>query len=146
MAAGCSWGLLAIVALATMHGADSKPVSVGSFSELNLAVRSGARAIEIAAPKITFDHQLLIENTTLLIESTAGATLSGGNQMRLFFLQNGSKLSLRGVDLVGGSTVLFLNCMSHGGAVFVSGPGWMSYRRVAWGPAGRLSSATPSHA
>ena len=102
MGACNSWGILAVVALATMHDTDSAPVSVGSFSELNLAVSSGVRAIEIAAPKIMFDHQLLIENTALLIESTVGATLSGGNQTRLFFLQNGSKLSLRGVDLVGG--------------------------------------------
>ena len=121
MGACGSWGLLAVVALATMHAADSAPVSVGSFSELNLAVSSGVRAIDIAAPNITFDHQLLIESTALLIESTVGATLSGGNQTRLIFLQNGSKLSLRGVNLVGGVSGRCFNCMSHGGAVFVSG-------------------------
>ena len=121
MGACGSWGLLVVVALATMHAADSAPVSVGSFSELNLAVSSGVRAIEIAAPSIMFDHQLLIESTALLIESTVGATFSSGNQTRLFFLQNGSKLSLRGVNLVGGVSGRCFNCMSHGGAVFVSG-------------------------
>ena len=121
MSASCSRGLLAIVALAMVHDADSALVSVGSFSELNLAVSSGVRAIEIAAPKIMFDHQLLIENTALLIESKVGATLSGGNQTRLFVLQNGSKLSLLGVDLVDGAPGRYLNCVSHGGAVFVSG-------------------------
>ena len=121
MGASCSRGLLAIVALAMIHDADSAPVGVGSFSELNLAVISGVRAIEIAAPKIMFDHQLLIENTALLIESTIDATLSDGNRTRLFDLQNGSKLILRGVDLVDGAPGRYLNCVSHGGAVFVSG-------------------------
>ena len=88
MGACGSRGLFAVVALAKMHAADSAPVSVGSFLELNLAVSSGVRAIEIAAPSIMFDHQLLIESKVLLIESTAGTTFSGGNQTRLFFLQN----------------------------------------------------------
>ena len=141
MGANCPWGLLAIVALAMMHDADSAPVSVASFSELNLAVSSGVRAIEIAAPKIMFDHQLLIENTALLIKSTLGTTLSGGNQTRLFFLQNGSKLSLCGVDLVGGGVPgRCLNCTSHGGAVLVSGGSELVFTRSTCsiiGPIGR---------
>ena len=130
MRAVCS-RLLAVAALAAMYTAHSAPVEVGSFSELNLAVGSGARAIEITAPEIVFDHQLEVRRsrTALLIESTIGATLSGGHQTRLFFLNNGSKLSLRGVDLLDGAAWRCLNCVSfpsavlvgHGGAVFVSG-------------------------
>ena len=50
---------------------------VGSFSELELSVGSGARAIEITAPKVMFDHQLEVRHTgtPLHIASGIGATL-----------------------------------------------------------------------
>ena len=116
--------LLAAAALATMRGAVSKPVlGVGSFAELNLAVGSGARAVEITAREIVFEHQLEVwrARTALLIESSIGATLSGGYRTRHFFLHNGSKLSLRGVDLVHGvAKGTCSECRTHGGAIFVS--------------------------
>ena len=99
----------------------SAPVSVGSFSELDLAVSSGARAIEVAAPTVVFDHQLLIENTVLHIESMIDATLSGGYQTRLFFLRDGSQLSICGIGLLGGiARGNSSECPPHGGAIFVS--------------------------
>ena len=117
--------LLAVAALAAMCGAVGTPVlGVGSFAELNLAVVSGARAVEITAREVVFDHQLEVwrARTPLLIKSSIGATLSGGYQTRLFFLQNGSKLSLRGVGLVDG--VAFgtdcSECRPHGGAILMS--------------------------
>ena len=120
---GCSRALLVVAALATMRITDSEPVGVGSFSELSLAVASGARAIEIAPPEIVFDHSLEVR-TALLIKSAAiGATLSGGDRTRLFFLQNGSKLSLHGVNLVAGSVLGSCDwsvCLHQGGAIFMN--------------------------
>ena len=99
LSAGRSWALVLSVAATIMRNVDSAPVGVRSFPELNLAVDSGARNIEISAPETVFDHQVEVRSTkkALLIESTIGATLSGGYQTRLFFLQNGSALSLRRV-------------------------------------------------
>ena len=118
-----SHALLVVTALATMHYcAASAPLAVGSFSELDLAVGSGLSS-EITWPEILFDHQLEVRQarTALVIESTIGAILSGGYQTRLFFLQNGSKLSLRGVDLRGGvATGDCSNCSPHGGAILMS--------------------------
>jgi hypothetical protein len=88
-----------------MHNAGSAPVGVGSFPELNLAVGYGASSDEITAPDIVVDHQLEVRRTRttdMLIASTIGATLSGGNQTRLLFLQKGSALCLCGINLVGG--------------------------------------------
>ena len=121
--------LLAVAALTVMH-ADSIPV--GSFQELNLAIGSVVKAIEITAPEIVFDHQLQVWHAK--IESTIGATMSGGYHTRLFFLQNGSKLSLRGVNLVGG--VASANCSTHcphamGGAIVVSVGGELRLHSVS---------------
>jgi len=118
------WVLLA-VGLADIRNADSAPVDVGLFSELNLVVdSSGAtETVNITSPEIVFDHQLEVwrARTLLLIESRIGSTLSGGNQTRLFFLRNGTKLSLRGVNLAGGvANRNCSECPSHGGAVIVS--------------------------
>ena len=83
LGAGCSWvRLLTLAAFATMHNAGSAPVGVGSFPELNLAVGYGASSDEITAPDIVVDHQLEVRRTRttdMLIASTIGATLSGGN-------------------------------------------------------------------
>ena len=128
--------LFLLAALATTR--NTVAVSVGSFSELKLSVGSGTRAIEITAPEILFDHQLEVRHTgtVLQIASGIGATLSGGHQgrlffrhqTRLFFLHNGSKLSLRGVDLVGGvASGTCLEC-PFGGAIFVSVGGELTLR------------------
>ena len=115
--------VLFLVAALAMTPRNTVAVSVGSFSELELSVGSGDRAIEITAPNVLFDYQLEVRQTgtPLHIASGIGATLSGGgHQTRLFFLHNGSKLSLRGVDLVGGvASGTCLEC-PHGGAIFLS--------------------------
>ena len=115
----CSRALLSVAALTTLCTTENAPVGVGSFPELLLAVGSGARAVEITNPEIVFDHQLEVwpSKTVFVIESTIGARLSGGNHTRLFFLQNRSKLSLRGVDLVHGVASAH---SPHGGAIFMS--------------------------
>ena len=132
LSAGRSWALVLAVTAAIMHNADSAPVGVRSFPELLLAVDSGARNIAIAAPETVFDHQVEVRFTekALLIESTIGATLFGRYQTRLFFLQNGSALSLRGVNLVGG--VASGNCSecAQGGAIFVSAGSELRLRSV----------------
>ena len=119
--------LVAAAALATVCNAGSAPVvHVGSFPELQMAVSSGAPAIEITARKIVFDQQLYVPSaeTALLIESTIDATLSGGDETRLFFLQNGSKLSLRGVRLERGvARASCTGCFAYGGAIYVSSGG-----------------------
>ena len=121
---GCSLALLLAVATATTHNAGSAaPVDIGSFSELNLTVGAGARVIEITSPEIVFDHQLEVRHArpALLIESAIGATLSGGNRTRLFFLHIGSALSLRGVNLIGGvASGTSSDPRLLGGAIFVS--------------------------
>ena len=92
------WSIVAIAALATIRNTDSAPVGAGSFPEFKLAVASGAPTIELTAPGIVFDHQLIVQHAgaPLLIQSLIGTTLSGGKKTRLFLLQNGSKL--RGVN------------------------------------------------
>ena len=120
---GCSRALLAVAALATMRNTDSEPVGVGSFSELSLAIASGARAIKIASPEIVFDHSLEVRTSLLITSATIGNNLSGGNRTRLFFLQNGSKLSLCGVNLVAGSALGNCDwsvCLHQGGAIFMN--------------------------
>ena len=97
--------LVAITAFVTICNTDSAPVGVSSFIELDLAVASGAPAIEITASEIVFENELYVRHAEMLIESTIGATLSGGHQTRLFFLENGTKLSLRGVRLETGGQV-----------------------------------------
>ena len=120
------WAL--VVTLATMGNAHR--IHVDSFTELNLAVASGAPIIEIIAQEIVFDHQLTVQvlRAPLLIESSIGATLSGGDQTRLFVLQNGTSLSLRGVRLESGmarsdesGAPSPAECPpDHGGAIFAS--------------------------
>ena len=114
------WSIVA--ALATIRNTDSALVGAGSFTELNLAVASGAPIIELTSPAITFDHQLTVRHAgaPLLIQSLIGTTLSGGQKTRLFLLQNGSMLSLRGVRLESGIADDCSECFPYGGAIFVS--------------------------
>ena len=114
--------IVAIAALATIRNTDSAPVGAGSFTELNLAVASGAPTIELTVPAIVVDHQLTVrhEGARLLIQSQIGATLSGGKKTRLFLLQNGSMLSLRGVRLASGKASDCSECFPYGGAIFAS--------------------------
>ena len=115
--------LVAFAALATARGVDSPPVVVDSFPELQLAVDSaGTSAIEITAPQIVFARHLNVRQagTALLIKSTIGATLSGAHQNRIFVVQNGSKLSLRGVRLECGMASEDSEEAPHGGAIFLS--------------------------
>ena len=124
---GCSLALLLAARSRppgpTHNAGSAAPVDIGSFSELNLTVGAGARVIEITSPEIVFDHQLEVRHArpALLIESAIGATLSGGNRTRLFFLHIGSALSLRGVNLIGGvASGTSSDPRLLGGAIFVS--------------------------
>ena len=112
--------LVAVAALAAAHNIGGVPVGVVSFTELRLAVESGTPSIEITVPEIVFDHQLVVlhEKTALTIESTIGATLSGGHKTRLFILQSGSKLSLRGIELANGMAQQRFD--GQGGAILAS--------------------------
>ena len=116
--------LVAITAFVTICSTDSTPVGVGSFTGLDLAVASGVPAIEITASEIVFENELYVRHAEMLIESTIGATLSGGHQTRLFFLENGTKLSLRGVRLENGRASRCAGdlpeCRADGGVFFVS--------------------------
>ena len=114
------WSIVA--ALATIRNTDSALVGAGSFTELNLAVASGAPIIELTAPAIAFGHQLTVRHAgaPLLIQSLIGTTLSGEKKTRLFLLQNGSMLSLRGVRLASGKASDCSECFPYGGAIFVS--------------------------
>ena len=115
--------LVAITAFVTICSTDSAPVGVGSFIKLDMAVASGAPAIEITAPKIVFEYHLHVRHAKMLIESAIGGTLPGRYQTSLFFLENGTKLSLHGVRLENGvargCAGGFFECRTDGGAVFV---------------------------
>lgn len=91
--------LVTVIALATIR--STAPLGIGSFGRLVEAVGDGVRSIEIIAPEIVFVYQLNVWDP-LLIKSTIGAKLSGNLNTRLFYLHNGSKLSLHGVRIDGG--------------------------------------------
>ena len=113
------------IGLAVRAGAAD--VTASSFSALEKAVAADddATIISIVVPEIRFAHQLDVRST-LTIESTMAATLSGGNNStRLFLINNHSKLSLRGLNLAHGHEAgqHFGDGSSFGGAIFVSHAG-----------------------
>ena len=113
--------LAVVAAFASMYNTDGAPAE--NFIALNAAVSSGVATIETTAPEIVFHHQIYVRDVTL-IESSIGTTLSGAHKTRLFLLQNGSKLSLRGVRLENGMADgncadSRVDCSPRGGAIFV---------------------------
>ena len=92
-------------AVASPHIAGA---NVSSYDELKKAVEAGTAPILITSERIVFPTQLLIENTTLTIESIPEshtafrAYLDGGGVTRLFDLQN-SSMSLRSLHIEFGS-------------------------------------------
>ena len=76
--------------------------------------------------EIQFQHQLDVrEGASVSIKSAdrSRMTLSGQRFTRLFFLRNGSKMSLRDLDLVRGAVTTDpdgVDCYDCGGAIFVS--------------------------
>ena len=105
--------LVTVIALATIR--STAPLGIGSFGRLVEAVGDGVRSIEIIAPEIVFDYQLEVWDP-LLIKSTIGAKLSGNLKTRLFYLHNGSKLSLHGVRIDSG--MFGVRRDKCGGAIF----------------------------
>jgi hypothetical protein len=105
---------------ATLRGIDlicaTDSDAVSSFSQLDQAVNIGKSFISVEASELVFPHQLQVhERAEVSIESTHRATLSGGDETRLFFLHNQSKLTLRCLNLVHGRSE-----GSFGGAAFVN--------------------------
>ena len=115
-------------------GSLSLATNVSSFSELEdqmewdfcMAVNC-SKELLITSAELVFSQQLnLTDVFDLSIQSRIGTILSGEDATRLFYLQNDSRLSLRGVHLARG------RCQGGwGGAIFVSPGGVLTLRSVS---------------
>ena len=107
--------------------AGAHVVNASTFEELNQAA-SGRATVSITTSDVVFPHQLdVLAHAVVTVQSTIGATLSGGNQNRLFSIQNRSRLSLHGLNLEDASCSGFGLC--SGGALYVDQ--WCEVRLTA---------------
>ena len=115
---------VAFLAVHTRSAVASGAANASSFLELNEAVNSGTSDITITGIAVLFPREIDVV-ADLSIESLIGATLSGGNQTRLFAVRNGSTLCLADINLADG---LCARC--HGGAILVRSGSQLLLRAV----------------
>ena len=124
----------------THSGAGPKSTAVETFGELKAAVAAGSPSIDVTK-SIIFTSTVVISSsaaatrTTVAISSSVSAMLSGGGNVQLFRVHNGSRLVLSSLTLQNSSTPMQNGSTSAnmsaacaddlascaGGAIFVDG-------------------------